>query len=400
MTEIFRQLLKKRGVSDDFLRPQYRPEFYADLPDLDKAVERIKRAVEQDEKILIYGDYDADGVTASSVMLAGLKLLGAKHVEVMLPDRFKDGYGMGARVVERAKQDGVQLVVTVDCGSNNAEVVAELGRLGVEVVVTDHHEISGELPAAVAVVNPKRSDFKGDELRELAGVGVAFMVVHALIKDDKALIGQEKWLLDLVLIGTLCDSMQMTGLNRELCYYGMKVLAKTRRVGLIELMRVAGMKEISAESVGFLIGPRLNAAGRIDSPDIAFKLLNTESKAEALRLAERLNELNDERKKAQGAAVKEIAEQGVGDEPVLVVQGKWHEGVLGIIAGRLVEDYGRPAFVLSEVEKGVLKGSGRSFGEFNLAEALSECQKWLVAGGGHAGACGLKVLMVKFAESD
>ena len=224
------------------------------------------------------------------------------------------------------------------------------------------------------------------------------MVVCGLVRAGLVPAGQEKWLLDLVLIGTLCDSMVLTGLNRELCFYGMKVLQKTRRVGLKELLRVAGATELNSETVGFLIGPRINAAGRMDTPEVAFELLNTESKAEAVRLAEQLNELNGERKKAQGAAVREVMARGVDDEPVLVVQGKWHEGVLGIVAGRLMEEFHRPTIVLSEVEEGVLKGSGRSFGEFNLAEALSECQKWLVTGGGHAGACGLKVLMLNFEE--
>lgn len=397
MTKIFDELLKKRRIGKDFLTPEYRPDFYTNLPDLKPALKRLCQAIHKKEKILIYGDYDADGVTASTVMKEGLELAGAERVEVMLPDRFKDGYGMGPRVVERAKQDKVQLVVTVDCGSNNAAIVAELAKKKIDTVVTDHHEISGELPKAVAVVNPKRLE-EGEPLRDLAGVGVAFMVVYGLMREGLIPEGQEKWLLDLVMIGTLCDSMEMTRLNRELGFYGMKVLKKTRRVGLAELMKAAGMKEITAETVGFLIGPRINAAGRMDSPKVAFDLLNTTSKAEAMRLAERLNELNEERKKAQGAAVREIGEQGVGNEPVIVTRGDWHEGVLGIVAGRLTEEYKRPAFVLTEVEPGVLKGSGRSFGEFNLAKALQECQKWIVGGGGHSGACGLKVLMVNFED--
>lgn len=395
MTQIFDEILKKRGVGADFLRPEYHPEDYPELPDLTLAVERIKRARKKQEKVLIYGDYDADGVTASTVMREGLKLVGVK-AEVMLPDRFKDGYGMSERLVERAKKESINLVVTVDCGSNNAEIVNRLNELGIDTIVTDHHEFGGDLPKAVAVINPKRKDFDDQDMKALAGVGVAFMVVYGLVKAGLIPAGQEKWLLDLVLIGTICDSMTLTGLNRELCFYGMKVLGKTRRVGLKELMHLAGMKVINSETVGFLIGPRINAAGRMGSAKTAYNLLNTESKSEAIKLAGELNELNEQRKKAQGIAVKEVMALGVPDEPVLVVQGKWHEGILGIVAGRLLEEYKRPTLVLSEVEEGVLKGSGRSFGEFNLAEALRECQKWLVTGGGHMSACGLKVLMVNF----
>lgn len=387
---LLEKIMRQRGFDAEFLTPKYGE--FADLPDMDKAVGRIAQAVSDGEKVIIYGDYDADGVTASTVMRDALELAGVREVEVMLPDRFKDGYGMSRRLVERAKEVGAGLVVTVDCGSSNGEIVDELNALGVDVVVTDHHECLGELPKAVAVVNPKRRDVAvAEEMQCLAGVGVAFMVAYGLMRAGLIPEGQEKWLLDMVLIGTVCDSMLMTGANRILCYYGAKVVAKTRRVGLVELMRRAGVKTINSEAIGFQIGPRINAAGRMQSAELAFNLLNTKSRAEAARLAEELETLNSARKNEQMRAAQEIAERGVGEEKVLVEVGDWHEGVLGIIAGRLVEDYRRPAFVLSEVD-GVMKGSGRSFGEFNLAEALSECQSCLVAGGGHAGACGLKLL--------
>lgn len=405
MNKIFEQLLKQRGIGEEFLKPQYHecdiekvPEVeqaagIGKIPEVEKAAARIRRAVDKGEKVLIYGDYDADGVTASTVMYDALRLAGVKEVEIMLPDRFVDGYGMSARCVERAKETGVGLVVTVDCGSNNAEVVAQLLEEEIETVVTDHHEISGELPRAVAVVNPKRKDVEcREDLRQLAGVGVAFMVARELVESGMISRGQEKWMLDLVLIGTICDSMVLTGVNRELCYYGMKVLAKTRRPGLRELMRTAGVKKITSDAIGFQLGPRINAAGRIASAEVALKLLMTTSKTEAVKLAEELEQLNSERKNQQNAAVREVEKTGVGDEPVIVATGDWHEGVLGIIAGRLTEQYKRPAFVLVETEKGILKGSGRSFGDFNLAEALKACESEIVAGGGHAGACGLKML--------
>ena len=400
-------------MGEEFLHPKYLSD--GELPDIKVAAERILKAAKEGEKVLIYGDYDADGVTASTVMYEIFRLIGAEmgKVEVMIPDRFIDGYGMSKRCVERAVSNGVSLVVTVDCGSNNGEIIEELMGAGVEVVVTDHHELMGEVPKAVAVVNPKRGarrlDGEGlgggeeelgarEDLRELAGVGVAFMVARELVKMGEIPEGQEKWLLDLVLIGTICDSMVLTGINRELCYYGMIVLEKTRRVGLRELMKISGVKRISAEAVGFQLGPRINAAGRMASAEIALKLLMTKSAAEAASLAAKLEELNAERKRQQSVAVREVGERGVGDFPVIVASGKWHEGILGIIAGRLSEKYRRPAFALAEVSSGVMKGSGRSFGEFSLAEALKACDSSIIGGGGHAAACGVKIESAKVSE--
>lgn len=411
MSRIFAEILKKRGISDAFLHPQYLSDaaIHEKMPDMKKAIKRIKEAISNGEKIMVYGDYDVDGVTATTVMVQALKLAGASDVITMLPDRFIDGYGMSKRSVERAVSEGVSLVITVDCGSNNSEVISELLDKGVVTVVTDHHEVMKEVPKdALAVVNPKRTDISKNAqeeilkagLNELAGVGVAFMVARGLVSEGLIPEGQEKWLLDLVLVGTLCDSMVLTGVNRELTYYGKKVLEKTRRPGLKELMKIAKVSRISAEAVGFQIGPRLNAGGRMESAEISLKLLMTDSKAEAVRLAEELNNLNTERRNEQLAATKQIAEEYLEalDRDVIVVAGEWHEGVLGIIAGRLVEKYHKPAFVLSKVSvhdvdgdgmSDVYKGSGRSFGEFNLAEAIRNCPS--VQGGGHAAACGVRI---------
>lgn len=393
MSKIFEQLLRVREYEAGFLDPKYEECLDADLmPDMAQAVERIRKAVADGEKIIIYGDYDVDGVTASTVMYDTLRLAGVKaeNLEIMLPNRFLDGYGMSKKVVERAKEWGAGLVVTVDCGSRNHEVIEELGKIGVETVVTDHHECGDTLPATVAVVNPKRRDVECLEGRELAGVGVAFKVAQALVRAGLIPAGQEKWLLDLVLIGTICDSMVLRGENRRLCYYGLKVLEKTRRPGLKELMREAGVKRLDTEAIGFQIGPRLNAAGRMETAEKALELVRAKKKTLAARLALELEELNSQRKKQQMDALQEIRERGVGKDPVIVVEGEWHEGVLGIIAGRLVEEYRRPAFVLAKVD-GVYKGSGRSFGEFNLAEALTVCGQYIIGGGGHAAACGVKV---------
>ena len=411
MSKIFEKIVALRGLSSGFLNPIYcsDKDVHAKLPDMKKAVSTILESIDNREKIMVYGDYDVDGVTATTVMVEALKKAGAKDVITMLPDRFIDGYGMSKRSVERAREEGVKLVVTVDCGSNNSEVISELFELGIKTVVTDHHEVMANIPKnAVAVVNPKRTDIskkaqqiiRENGMIDLAGVGVAFMVARALVAAGRISDGQEKWMLDLVLIGTLCDSMIISKLNRELTFYGMKVLAKTRRVGLIELMKVAKVSRLSAETIGFQIGPRLNAGGRMESAEISLGLLMTDSKAEAVRLANQLNELNMARRDEQTAAMAEISKRCIEElsKPVIVVSGEWHEGVLGIIAGRLVEKYHKPAFVLSRVSTAdvngdgfvdVYKGSGRSFGEFNLAEAILNCSS--VTGGGHAAACGVKV---------
>lgn len=408
MSKLFQQLVERRGFSEGYLHPRY--EGLADpflIPDTKRAVERIKEAVERGEKIIVYGDYDADGVTASTVMNDALSLAGAKSVETMLPDRFKDGYGLNKKVVQKAQETGAKLVITVDCGSANGEVVDELGEAGVDVIITDHHECPEELPKAVAVVNPKRRDVAKvvpdfethlDELmrlRDLAGVGVAFNVARAMMREGMIPEGQEKWMLDLVLIGTICDSMKMSEENRILCFYGTKVLARTRRAGLRELLRVSKTNKLNADAIGFQLGPRINAAGRMASPEVAFELMNAKERVRAAKLAEELERLNTERREQQIAAMKEFKKQGVSEDEVLVVTGDWHEGVLGIIAGRLVEDYRRPAFVMSKIqtEEGeIFKGSGRSFGDFNLAEALGACSEVIMGGGGHAGAAGVKVL--------
>lgn len=419
MTQLFERLIKQRGFTENYICPRY--EDLADpflLPEMEQAVKRIEQAILAGDKIIIYGDYDVDGVTASVVMFDTLKLAGVEPAKIIirLPDRFKDGYGMSKGLVEEAKRAGVKLVITVDCGSANREIVEGLAAEGIETIITDHHECPAELPKAVAVINPKRKDsYKkivqqnlGEEafaeaaeklvgLREMAGVGVAFTVARALMKRGKIPAGQEKWLLDLVAIGTLCDSMKMNGENRILGYYGMKVLGKTRRVGLQELLRRVKVGKIGAEVINFQIGPRLNAAGRMASAEIALKLLMAEKRSEAASLAEELEKLNSLRKREQELAVEAVKTEGVGQEPVLIVRGNWHEGILGIVAGRLVEEYKRPAFVLTEKD-GILKGSGRSFGDFSLAEALSAVAGTIIGGGGHAGAAGVKIASDKFEE--
>ena len=395
MNKLFVQILEKRHLTDDFLHPKY--ENLTDpceLNDMEKAVARIKTAIKNHEKILIYGDYDVDGVTASTLMENALILAGAKpeNLAIMLPDRFIDGYGMSPRLIKKAIKDQVKLVITVDCGTKNHAIIEELTEQKIDTIITDHHECDETLPDAVAVINPKRKDYKGPEkLRDLAGVGVAFKLAEALRNEGLIKNGQEKWLLDLVLIGTICDQMVLTGENRILGFYGIKVLEKTRRPGLKEIMKNAKVTKITSESIGFQIGPRLNAAGRLETAELSLNVLRTKSSAEAAKLAKKLEELNKARRTEQKAAVEEIAKSGPKDTPVIIETGNWHEGIIGIVAGRLVETYHKPAFVLTEVENGIFKGSGRSFGDFSLADALNAVKDIIISGGGHAAAAGVRV---------
>ncbi len=392
MTEIFAKLLKERGLDEHFLYPKYEELFDPfQLTGIKEAVARIEQAQVNDEKIVIYGDYDADGVTSSTLMRDALKDFGCNKVEIILPNRFTDGYGMNMPAVEKIIRRGAKLVVTVDCGSGSEAVIEELQNRGIDTIVTDHHEIPEVPKSAVAVVNPKQGDKVG---MRMAGVGVAFALARALnmAKNHGKCDGQEKWMLDLVAIGTICDSMELREENRILSYYGMKVLAKTRRPGIKELARVASVDlgRLNAHAIGFQLGPRINAAGRMKSADLALDLMMSTSRTKAFTLAGELDGLNHERREAQDAAVKEV--KASDKDHVIVATGKWHEGIMGIIAGRLVEIYKKPAFALTELEDGRLKGSGRSFGEFSLADALHHCPEGiLLSGGGHAGACGLSL---------
>ncbi len=394
MNKLFVRLLRSRGLTPSFLNPRYEDliDPFA-LYDMDKAIARIKKAQAENEKILIYGDYDVDGVTASTVMEQSLKLAGIKspNISIMLPDRFTDGYGMSPRLITHAQKQGISLVITVDCGSRNHAIIDELNTLGIDTIITDHHETAPDMPAAIAIINPHRKDHPTPELQVLAGVGVAFKLAQALVQEGLIPNGQEKWLLDLVLLGTICDNMILTGENRILSYYGIKVLGKTRRHGLKELITKARIKNLNSESIGFQIGPRLNSAGRLETADTSLALLRATSSPSAATIADKLEQLNKKRKTEQNFAIEEITHRGIDKTPVIIETGKWHEGIVGIVAGRLVETYHKPAFVLAEAKDGTFKGSGRSFGDFNLADALNFAKNSIISGGGHAAAAGVKV---------
>ena len=389
-------LLTGRGLVDedavmDFLGGD---ELCADpfvFADMDQAVERIQRAIDEGESIMVYGDYDADGVTATALLYTYLKLKGAR-VEYMLPHRDGEGYGLHRPTIDRMAQRGVQLIVTVDNGISAVEEVAYAREQGIDVVVTDHHQPPEELPQAVAVVDPHRADCPG-EFKDLAGVGVAFYLVCALEGDADWALEQ---FADLVALGTLADVMPLCGDNRVLVRRGLQQIAAGKRVGLQKLREVSGTlaRAQSASTVAFTLAPRINAAGRMGDPEKAVELLLGTATEETRALAQEIHELNAARQTTEAA----ILENLIGEleqhperlaQRVLVVWGEgWHHGVLGIIAARLLELYGKPTLVLS-VEEGIARGSGRSLSGFSLYQALNACQDCLLGYGGHELAAGL-----------
>ena len=397
------QLLAARGIAGEpemaaFLQPDYEklhdPLLFRDMA---KAVDRIWRAIESGEKILIYSDYDADAITANAVVYRALQALGAK-AEVYIPDRFTEGYGLNPEAFGKIKEQGVKVVITVDCGTNSL-IEAQICRVsGIDLIITDHHELTGALPEAYALINPK---VPGETYpyHEITGVGVAFKLACGILarrEKHNLPAGYEKWLLDLVAIGTVADCHSLLGENRILVKYGLKVMAKTKWPGLAALMELAGLKEkvlsgqLDTYAVGFVIAPRINAAGRIEHASIAFDLLATDDRAQALQLAEQLERLNAKRQALTENVMSEARAQLelISERKVLLAVGSdWPKGVVGLVAGKLVEEYSRPVLVL---EKGEFEctGSGRSIGTFNLVEALQTAKDVLVRFGGHAAAAG------------
>lgn len=395
-SQIFDALVKKRGIDiDSFLNPKYKDLLDPlTLPDIEPALKRLKQAKEGREKVGVYGDYDIDGLCATTLLNDAFESFGIDSVGY-IPDRFIDGYGMSKNGVDELKAQGVSLIVTVDCGSRSEEEIAYAKKQSIDVIVTDHHEIDEAPKSAIAVVNAKRSDSKY-EFRDRCGGGIAFGLVQAMQKDGFEGLedGQEKWLLDLVAMATVADIVELRGENRILLKWGLEVLKKTRRPGLLALMNVSDFKPDEADEVkiGFRIGPRLNAAGRIEHGKLALELLMSKTNAEATELSIKLDNLNSERRAMQDQIYAGAIHQAGQylDGPVLVLSDKdWAQGVVGIVAAKVVEDTKKPAFVLQNLEDGLSKGSARSFGDFDLSEALTVVRPMLKAGGGHKYAAGV-----------
>jgi single-stranded-DNA-specific exonuclease len=395
---IFDDILIARGLTgrkrDAFLNPSYdaKHDPYL-LPDMDKAVDRLVTAREKQEKITIYGDYDIDGLTATTLLLDAFESFGFTHVDAFIPNRFVEGYGLTVDAIERIAAGGAQLIITVDCGSLSTKEIERANELGVDVIVTDHHNVLEIQPPAVAVINPKRPDHTYPFI-DLAGVGVAFKLVQALqTRLDGIEQGQEKWLLDLVALGTVCDVVTLVDENRANVFWGLKVLAQTRRPGLKALMAVAGVDptKVNARSLGFGLGPRMNAAGRLETAQHALDMLVAKDGMIALEKAQYLNELNAARRAEQDIIFKEAIVQAekYADDPVLVVSSKgWNHGIIGIVAAKLLEKYKKPTYVLEEMGE-ESKGSARSYGDFSAADAIRAADDIITKGGGHKLAAGV-----------
>jgi len=408
ISRLLAKVFLSRGMSDadcikKFLNPSmddlYDPFL---LRDMDRAVDRVARAVRNRERILIYGDYDVDGVTSTSVLKSFLERQGAE-VSFYIPDRIDEGYGLSINAIDKILQSDVSLIITVDCGISAIEEVKHLNSRNVDVIVTDHHECKDVLPDAYAVVDPCRTDCSYP-FKELAGVGVVYKLINALCV-EMGLGDQYNNYLDLVTLGTIADVVPLVGENRIIAKYGLPRIQNTCNVGLKTLINNSGLKDkpINTFGVSFIISPRVNAAGRIGDAGRAVKLFTTDDEEEAFEIVEGLNEENKFRQDTEGEifrqAVDIIESQiDLDKEKVLVVSGEsWHHGVIGIVASRITEKYYRPSILISK-EGGVGKGSGRSIEGFNLFKALCHCEELLDRFGGHELAAGLTLQIDKLQE--
>ncbi len=407
------QVLYNREVVDPgdveaYLRGEARLDNPFRIKDMQEAVTRIRRALREGERIAVYGDFDADGVTATALMVQVLEALGGS-VQPYIPHRVDEGYGLNHSALQELARDGFTLVITVDCGIRSTEEVAFARRLGLDMIVTDHHAIGAELPPALAAINPKRPDcpypFKG-----LAGVGLAYKLAQALLRANEQVPIRpgsvpalaETELLDLVALGTVADLAPLLSENRALVRRGLEQLNQTQRPGLQALMAQASLApgQVTATSIGFALGPRLNAAGRLDNAMVSYRLLQTGDVFEAAQLASQLERLNAQRQQLTATAVEHalaLIDAEGGDRRLhMVASTEIPAGIVGLVAGRLVEHYYRPALVV-ELKEPHSRGSARSIAEFDITQALDNCAELglLVRHGGHAAAAGFTVETAK-----
>jgi single-stranded-DNA-specific exonuclease len=371
------------------------------LPDIEPAVERIARAINAHERILVFGDYDVDGTSGTALLVRTLKQLGGA-VGFYNPHRAREGYGLSEAGIRHARDGGYSLIVAVDCGTTDFEETAFARNQGIDVVVADHHEVREQLPEAVAIVNPKRPDSRYP-FTELCGCGVAFKLAQAVCQRLGAAPELVHDHLDLVALATIADVVPLSGENRILARIGLAQLRRTRKCGLQALLRVTNLtdRDLGSYEIGYILGPRLNASGRMGEARHAVQLLLTDDATEALELARQLDAANDLRKTTEDAtfqqALNVVEQQGLHRRNVLVLADeRWHEGVIGIVASRLVDRFYRPAILIAlDADRG--KGSGRSIPGFHLHDALKACANDLLGFGGHKYAAGLTILSAQLA---
>lgn len=406
---IIASLLQQRGVEPDhletFLHPKYEglydPFLFADMR---TAVDRIWLAIEQDERMAVYADYDADAVTANAVLQQTFRYLG---IEVLsyIPDRFTEGYGLNLEAFEKLKAEGVTLIITVDCGTNSVDVAEFCKANGIDLIITDHHEITAETPNAYALINPKNpAEHYPDD--QITGVGVAYKLAVALLSETEKVVdlkgipeGEhvkhwDKWLLDLVAIGTVADCHSLMGENRIIVKYGLMVLAKTKWAGLRALLQTAvgiNQTELTTHTLGFTLAPRINAAGRLEHANIALDTLLATDPVVAGQAAQALEKVNERRQQLTERLISEAREQAAvqaGHAVLVLASPDWPKGVVGIAAGRLATELQKPVIVLEQGEQ-ESTGSARTFGDFDMVEALKATAKHLLKFGGHKQAAGL-----------
>jgi single-stranded-DNA-specific exonuclease len=397
ISNILARVLSVRGLSspaqaEKFLKPKTSDLLSPfDFRDMHKAVELVNKSVLSKKKIILFGDYDVDGITSLVVLKNSFMRLGLATVHLM-PNRIKEGYGLGKGIKEAAAKHGSELLITADCGISNHQEIKELEGAGINVIVTDHHQPqSGQLPPASAIINPKTQD-SGYSFKELAGVGVAYKFCQALTKD---ILASE---LDLVALGTIADVVPLLGENRIIAREGLSRLSNTQRPGLKALIESAGIRnrKFNTTAVSFILGPRINASGRMGQAEVSFNLLVSSDEQEARDLAKVVELFNRERQKVENQILEE-AEHLINKEVnfkehrvIVIAKEDWHHGVLGIVASKLADRFCRPAIVISLSDE-LCKGSGRSVKNFHLFGALSECSQFLDSFGGHSHAAGLVI---------
>ena len=398
MNPVILQLLTNRGIKtqkkiDEFLQPDYSQDIHDPylLKDMKKAVKRIYQAVKNKEKVVICGDYDTDGVTSSAILFEIFKKIGMEDLQVYIPDRQLDGYGLNEKAIKNFIKQKVNLIVTCDCGVSNIEEIDLANKSNIDVIVTDHHREPTELPNSFAIINPQLAREKYP-FRSLAGVGVAFKLIQGLLRDKNCSLpdkeATEKWLLDLVALGTIADFMPLLEENRILSKYGLVVLNKTRNLGLQSLIKFSSLEtgSLSSRNVSYQLSPRINAAGRMNQATDALNLFLSENQVDADKHAQHLNLLNTQRQKITEKIFKSI-KVNEKDRIIVVLGDDWPGGILGLVSNKLVDAFSRPALVLTKKEDSI-SGSGRSIEGFDLFSFLKGEDKYFKGFGGHSGAVG------------